>query len=218
MFLPREIIQAAYQDVIFSEIAWMGNQESSNNEWIELYNNTAVELNLNGWKILAENGTPSIALEGKILPKSCYLIERTNDDSALAPSQQVYTGALENNGETLKLFNNTGNLIDKVDAKNNWPAGDNTGKLTMERGLPFNEYRWHNSSTPEGNPGTYAPIYQSITVSPSITLNSQKQIESLTLEDKNLKNKLKPEQTAFIGLLIAGISGIIIVSLRKLIY
>jgi len=41
VFLAPIISAQNYQSVIFSEIAWMGNHTSSNDEWIELKNNSS---------------------------------------------------------------------------------------------------------------------------------------------------------------------------------
>ncbi|MDP2930754.1 MAG: lamin tail domain-containing protein [bacterium] len=251
---PQGTVNAAYQDVVFSEIAWMGTQESSADEWIELYNNTASGINVSGWKIIAEDGIPSIILDGEIPAKACYLLERTNDNSTPVISQQIYTGALENNGEILKLLDNNGDLIDKVNAENGWPAGDNAGGLTMARALPVEKHIWVTGSVPEGTPGIFNNIYQPeiITLLPSPatalkTANSplpspdkkQKIVitEALTTTDKNIKSESEQEnsgstfifeadvagtgrkngQVVIFGLLIAGLSGIIIVFVRKLI-
>lgn len=55
--------------VVINEIAWMGNDNSSADEWIELYNNTDAAADLAGWKIISQDGSPEILLEGKIFPK-----------------------------------------------------------------------------------------------------------------------------------------------------
>ena len=118
-------------DVEINEIAWMGTTTSSSDEWIELYNTTTSAIDLTGWQLKATDGTPSITLSGSIPAGGFYLLERTDDNSVPnIPADLVYTGALENGGETLELRDGTGTLIDSV---NGWSAGDNTTKATMER-------------------------------------------------------------------------------------
>ena len=121
-------------DVVINEIAWMGTQFSSNDEWIELYNNTDQNIDLNNWTIKSKDETPNIVLTGVILSNSFYLLERT-DDSAISDilADQIYTGALGNEGEYLELRDAQNNLIDEVDCANDWFAGDNENKTTMER-------------------------------------------------------------------------------------
>lgn len=124
--------------IIINEIAWMGNESSYANEWIELKNNTDEEINLGGWIIEAEDGAPKINIAGEIPAYGFYLLERSKN----------YTGALENNGEILELRDKAGNLINKVDASSGWPDGDNDTKQTMEKtGL-----NWQTSQKPDGTP------------------------------------------------------------------
>jgi hypothetical protein len=60
IFLPSAGYSQTPRDVVFSEIAWMGTTTSSNDEWIELYNNTDGAIDLTGWTLNAADGTPSI--------------------------------------------------------------------------------------------------------------------------------------------------------------
>lgn len=117
--------------VLINEIAWMGDERSPSNEWIELYNTSTSTIDLSGWTLLAGDGTPSISLSGMILPKHYFLLERSDDDAVEGVAADlIYTGALENEGETLSLKDATGNEVDRVDA---WHAGDNETKNTMQR-------------------------------------------------------------------------------------
>lgn len=132
-------------EVVINEIAWMGTEAEYNDEWIELYNNTEEEIDLAGWKIKATDETPEIELTGIISPNDFYLLERTDDTTVSdVPADQIYTGALGNEGEELELWrkDEEGNLIlvDKVSCKKDiegncleWFAGDNLTKQTMER-------------------------------------------------------------------------------------
>ncbi len=132
--------------VVFNEIAWMGREESHSHEWIELYNQNEEMINLQGWKIIAEDGTPEIELEGEI--KDFFILERTDDETLPEiKADLIYSGALENSGENLKLINNKGKVVDQVDG---WQAGDNETKRTMER---VGENLWQNSFQAGGSPG-----------------------------------------------------------------
>ncbi len=146
LFLPLE----GFTAVTFNEIAWMGTTTSVNKEWIELYNNTDTSVDLGGWRITAEDGIPNIGLTGKIAPNGFYLLERTSDQTLpIIEAQQIYTGALENNGENLRLFNQENNLVDEIKASQNWPGGDNFTKQTMEK----KGTAWQTSRLSEGTPG-----------------------------------------------------------------
>ena len=47
--LPGAGYTQSTRDVVISEIAWMGTTASSNDEWIELYNNTSSAIDFAGW-------------------------------------------------------------------------------------------------------------------------------------------------------------------------
>src|SRR4030042_901353 len=108
-------------NIVINEISWMGTVESSNDEWMELYNNTGSAINLNDWVLKSADDVPKINLQGEIKPGGFYLLERT-DDNTLSDitADQIYTGALENAGEKLELYDNAGNLIDSVDCRSGW--------------------------------------------------------------------------------------------------
>jgi hypothetical protein len=63
---------------------------------------------------------------------------------------------LGNSGETLELYDNFGNLIDRVDDSSGWFAGDNSTKQTMERKNPQFEgsdpNNWQISQNAGGTP------------------------------------------------------------------
>jgi hypothetical protein len=147
IFFPKA---PALANVIINEIAWMGTENSSFDEWIELYNKSQKSINLKGWLLKAEDGKLKIELSGKIKAYSFYLLERT-DDSTLPDilADQIYKGALSNKGENLRLYDKKGNLIDEVLAINGWPAGENDSKRTMER---KNDNDWQTSKDPGGTP------------------------------------------------------------------
>ena len=130
---------ASTGDVLINEIAWMGTKDSANDEWIELHNTTPQAIDLNGWILKAVDGTPTIKLAGSDPANWFYLLERSKD----------YTGALNNKGEELELFDNKDNLIDLVDASSGWPEGDHSTKQTMER---KNATTWQTSQNPGGTP------------------------------------------------------------------
>ncbi|MBN1483173.1 MAG: lamin tail domain-containing protein [Chloroflexia bacterium] len=142
-------------DVVISEVAWAGTSGSTHDEWIELYNTTASAIDLSGWTLAAQDGTPSINLEGTIPAYGYFLLERGEDDHAIVdiPADQTYTGALQNNpdAETLELRDDSSTLIDTANGNSGeWPAGDNTQKLSMERVDPWgpdDDANWASNDT-----------------------------------------------------------------------
>jgi hypothetical protein len=90
--------------VVINEVAWAGTGASSSDEWMELYNNTDLDISLDGWLLAAADGTPTISLEGSLSAHGFFLLERTDDTTVSdRAADQVYVGALENTGETLLL-------------------------------------------------------------------------------------------------------------------
>lgn len=136
---------------MINEIAWMGTERSDDDEWLELYNISSKSVDLTGWHLCSltgENPSPDIVFASKsIEPFGFFLLERTDDDtisdiiSDKVASGQIYTGALNNDGEVLELRDKNGNLSDLVSkSTDGWYAGKNDkaddrswARFTMER-------------------------------------------------------------------------------------
>ncbi len=124
--------------VIFNEIAWMGTTESSNGEWIELYNDGEAGVALGG-VYEAGGETLSFALSGTIAPRSYYLIERTTPSvgdplPGIGNEAGSFGGSgLSNSGEFLVLKDASGNVLDSLDHRTGWLAGSASTKETMQR-------------------------------------------------------------------------------------
>ncbi len=140
--------------VVINEIAWMGTAADYNDEWIELYNTTDQSIDLTGWTLVADDGSPSINLSGVIPARGYFLLERSDDDTVSdIPADQIYTGALGNDpgAETLRLKDTTNQVIDTANADGGaWPAGDNDTKQTMERIDPWAPDTDDNWATNDG--------------------------------------------------------------------
>lgn len=125
--------------VVINEIAWSGTEASVNDEWIELHNLENYSVDLSGWILKAEDGMPEIKIEdGKIIKANDYfLLERTDDSTVnTIPADQIYTGALNNEGEMLRLIDSSGIVVDIVgETDKPWPAGISIGKVSMEKTL-----------------------------------------------------------------------------------
>lgn len=120
----------------FSEVAWMGGQNSSADEWIELYNDSAPDVNLDNYVIESESKKISIKLVGQIKAGNYYLIERTDDDSVPGVSANLVASfgtGLNNSGDIIYLKDANGQIIDTLNFASGWPAGDNTTKQTMQK-------------------------------------------------------------------------------------
>ncbi|MGD2143781.1 MAG: lamin tail domain-containing protein [Anaerolineae bacterium] len=125
---------AATGEVVINEVAWMGTEANSSDEWIELHNTRASTVPLEGWHLVDDDGL-SITLDGEILPRGYYLVERTDDDAVSDIPADWFgsfgSGGLTNDGEVLTLTDVLGNVVDTANADaGQWPAG------TASDGLP----------------------------------------------------------------------------------
>ena len=121
-------------DVVINEIAWAGTADNSNDEWIELYNNTSQSIDLSGWHI-EDDGVPSYTItSGSIAPRGYFLIEDAEVAVNSVNADAVIGLSLANAGDSLVLKNSAGIAVDSVNFSGGaWYAGDGTSKATMER-------------------------------------------------------------------------------------
>ena len=206
-------VQAANPlDVVINEIAWMGTAANSSDEWIELYNNTNQDINLEGWGLYEEGGETLIeALTGIIKTRSYYLIERTDDTtiSDIAASQKP-TGweghGLNNSGEHLQLLDTDSQIVDEVNCSKGWFTGEGKPDYkTMERkdtqDLGSDQNNWVtnnreilNGLDAEGNPINGTPGNEnSLTISivqPKTEEKQQETAQSVTYPSGILINEI----------------------------
>jgi len=125
---------AAPQSILINEIAWAGTHAASADEWVELHNPGTADIELTGWR-LTDGGDISVTLVG-FLPAGSYLLLERSDDATVAdiPADRIFSGGLNNAGETLRLYDGTGALIDTANADGgSWPAGSASSRASMER-------------------------------------------------------------------------------------
>jgi len=148
---------ASALDVVINEVAWGGTTANNSGEWIELYNNTNIEIDLSNWMIVATDGSPTITISGPnaFIPAHGYfLLEAGNDNAAPGiTADRTYTGTLSNTGEILTLYDNDipRNVIDTGNINGGgWDAGSGSPDFyTMERVsplLPDSAASWTDSS------------------------------------------------------------------------
>ncbi len=84
-------------DVVIHEVAWGGTAANSAHEWIELYNHTAADIDLTGWRLFSSDGKPDITLTGVISAFGYYLIER-GTDAAVSDIPADWVGSFGSTG------------------------------------------------------------------------------------------------------------------------
>jgi len=229
MTCPTQTLNAGYLDVVINEIAWMGTENSQNDEWIELYNNSSSIIDLNGWKIISNDNAPNIILKNKIPSKGFFILERT-DDTTLPNTKAdlIYKGSLNNNGEYLKLIDANGEIIDEIDCSKEWFFGDNETKKTMERKnalINGNDLaNWQTSEEIGGTPNNNNSIglkinnskkEESITILSPIEQDNQEQEIVIPLKSKEKVKNQTPFLSFLIALFIAASSGTFVLFLKK---
>jgi hypothetical protein len=128
----------AWADIRISEIAWMGTEISTSDEWIELENTGSDSVSLSGWTLVALDDVPTLTLTGSIAGYGTYLIERTDDTSVphiTADLVSSFGSGIENGGETLVLRDAGGVERDRVVGEDAWSTigGENESKMTPQR-------------------------------------------------------------------------------------
>ncbi len=132
-----------YNHLVINEVAWMGTKADSSDEWIELKNISEEPLQLEGYQVIDKAEQIKVTLPKATLPPGgLYLLERAEEGDQVLEGSLVYTGALSNSNEGLRLFDRYCFLTDQVEALPKWPAGEASGKKSMERGGGMNWYTY----------------------------------------------------------------------------
>ncbi len=132
-------------------------------EWIELYNQMGIDIDMSGWSL--EGAVDYSFADGTIIQSGSYLVV-ASDPAALsmqaAAGAQIlgpFAGKLANNGETIRLVNNSGRLLNRVEYGNDgeWPVAANGSGVSLARIEPMRgtdgTENWTWSDQVGGTPG-----------------------------------------------------------------
>ena len=124
--------------VVISEVAWAGTTVDSLQDWVELYNPGAAEINITGWTLTDSASPKTITLSGKIPAGGYFLLEKTESVTDVQSDQTDNNLALNLTGESLTLKDASKNVIDTANLSGGaWPAGEENSTTipprTMER-------------------------------------------------------------------------------------
>lgn len=179
-FIIPFMVFGGQNSVVINEIAWMGTQANSSDEWVELFNTTDNEIDLSDWKLYEAGGqTLIIALKNKISPNGYYLIERSDDNSISDINADVFGSfggsGLNNSGEYLVLKDNNGDTVDEVNFSSKWPAGSASPNYkSMERiNAAISGSDADNWKTFSGTPFAFDANYNPIMGTPKQNNNEQ---------------------------------------------
>ena len=151
-FESNENLTPARFPILLNEIAWMGGGGGSTHEWIEFQNVSGRSVNMSGWQVINENGKMHFTFPQQTIFEDQFLVIARNaaNDALGLDTKFIFSGAIRNENESLRLFDNNCRPIDEVLASSSWPAGDNKTKQTMER---TKNLLWVDSQSALGTPG-----------------------------------------------------------------
>ena len=152
-----EIEEKKTGTVFFNEVAWMGSENSSYDEWIELYNPNDFAINLSGWRLsfwkpLKNSAGQEVIFDEKvygqpyfsfsfpegstIVARGFFLVAKEKYNQGIKDLVDFfYKGTLVNEGGYLELRDEKELVIDFLDALRGWPKGESNQKKTMERSV-----------------------------------------------------------------------------------
>lgn len=177
---PREFVPPYSPPVVvINELMYNDDKNSKSDDWIELYNTTDAEINLEGWKLtdksdyddweisfgIADVDSDAVFFfpEGTIIPAGGYLVVARTPTALknVYPGISGYIGSLPfglDGKETVLLYNNNDVLVNAVSytSKTPWPVrADGKGaslELVRSSNPNQNPFNW-NASDGIGSPG-----------------------------------------------------------------
>lgn len=139
--------------VVFNEIQYNPQGTSEAGEWIELFNQMGIKVDVSGWRI---DGVGYTFPPGTILNPGAYVVvAKTPVSGQMGP----FVGTIDNGGETLRLINHSDRMMDEVEINDNlpWPVGPDNSGSTLAKLSPYTASGeasdWTASSQTDGTPG-----------------------------------------------------------------
>src|SRR6187399_2235659 len=100
---------AADSVLVFNEVQY--HPPAGQSEWIELRSLQGVDVNIGGWRI--EGGVDYTFPLGTIMPGGGYILV-AESPAQISGAYGPWTGQLDNGGETLRLVNFNGRIMDEL--------------------------------------------------------------------------------------------------------
>ena len=127
----------ADSSLVFNEIMYHPQTNEAAMEWVEVYNQMAVDLDISGWSL--DGGVHYTFASNTIIHGGAYLVVAVSPATLIAATGLTnvvgpFIGRLSNSGETLQLKNNSGRVVDTLTygVDGDWPVAAATAK-----GVPF---------------------------------------------------------------------------------
>jgi hypothetical protein len=148
--------------LVFNEINYHPATNEPAMEWVELYNQLAVDLDESGWRLTGDIGYTFPA--GSRVPGRGFVVVAINPAALMAATGITnvvgpFTNRLSNGGGTIRLRNNNDRVMDEINygTDGDWPvapdgAGPALAKLDEEMGSAH-AASWRASTLMSGSPG-----------------------------------------------------------------
>ncbi len=150
--------------VVLSEIQYHPVGDETQLEWVELYNQMAVDMDISGWSL--SDGVVFELPDGTIVPGGGFVVVAASPSglevaTGFAGALGPFEGRLDNSGETVELRNNSGRIMDSVKYKDSgeWPAEADGSGATLAKVHPdlgsASASSWTASALVGGTPGEH---------------------------------------------------------------
>ncbi|MCA9217356.1 MAG: lamin tail domain-containing protein, partial [Planctomycetales bacterium] len=146
--------------VVFNEIMFNPVGDDTGQEWIEFYNQLNVDMDISDWVV--DGGVDYTFPDHTIVPARGHVVLAA-DPAKMAESGikalGPWEGNLNNNGETLRLYNNSGRRMNEVSYNDNgdWPVAPDGGGVALAKSDRFSASHlaenWTFSQQLGGSPG-----------------------------------------------------------------
>ena len=160
--LPFRPALAVDSVVVFNEIHYHPVTDEALNEWVELHNQMAIDIDLSEWSL--EGAVDFTFAEGTIIPGGGYLVIAANP-AALQTAKGIgnvvgpFSGRLNNGTGRLELRDRNDRLMEEIEYRDGgkWPTEpDGSGATLAKRNpnLPSDApENWISSVLVDGTPG-----------------------------------------------------------------
>ena len=159
---PTSSSRSADAALVFNEVMYHPATNEAGLEWLELYNQLAVDLDVSGWRVSGD--TAYTFPNGTRIAGRSYVVLARDPATLLAATGLAsnvfgpFVSPLNNQGGTLELYNNSGRLMDALTfgTDGDWPvAPDGAGPSLAKRAPDWGSAAaanwtasWQNGGTP----------------------------------------------------------------------